>query len=106
MGAVSVEHASGKGSGDENFPVGSFLIAKRHRPHVMAYYRFARNADDIGDAPDLASEEKLRRLNRMAAVLDGAAGDDAPSATAMRASLAVTGIDPAHCHDQIGRAHV
>lgn len=99
MGAVSVEHASGKGSGDENFPVGSLLIARKLRPHVMAYYRFARNADDIGDAPDLPSEEKLRRLDRMAAVLDGDGGEDAPSATAMRKSLAETGIDPAHCHD-------
>ncbi|HMA49913.1 MAG TPA: squalene synthase HpnC [Magnetospirillaceae bacterium] len=99
MGAVSVEHASGKGSGDENFPVGSLLIAKRLRPHVMAYYRFARNADDVGDAPDLTSEEKLRRLDRMGAVLDGADGEDAPSAAAMRKSLAETGLDPAHCHD-------
>ena len=99
MGAVSVEHASGKGSGDENFPVGSLLIAKRLRPHVMAYYRFARNADDVGDAPDLSSEEKIRRLDRMGAVLDGDAGDDAPSAAAMRVSLAETGLDPAHCHE-------
>ena len=99
MDAVSVEHASGKGSGDENFPVGSYLIAKRLRPHVMAYYRFARNADDVGDAPDLSSEEKLRRLNRMGEVLDGAPGDDAPSAAAMRKSLQETGIDPAHCHE-------
>jgi len=99
MGAVSVEHASGKGSGDENFPVGSLLIAKRLRPHVMAYYRFARNADDVGDAPDLSAEEKIRRLDRMGAVLDGAPGDDAPSSVAMRASLKETGIDPAHCHE-------
>jgi farnesyl-diphosphate farnesyltransferase len=99
MGAVSVEHASGKGSGDENFPVGSFLIARRLRPHVMAYYRFARNADDVGDAPDLSAEEKIRRLDRMGAVLDGASGDDAPSAAMMRKSLQETGIDPAHCHD-------
>jgi squalene synthase HpnC len=95
----SVEHASGKGSGDENFPVGSLLIAKQMRPHVMAYYRFARNADDVADASDLAPEEKIRRLDRMGAVLDGAGGDDAPSAAAMRVSLAATGIDPAHCHD-------
>jgi farnesyl-diphosphate farnesyltransferase len=99
MTAVSVEHASGKGSGDENFPVGSLLIAKRLRPHVMAYYRFARNADDVGDAPDLSSEEKIRRLDRMGAVLDGAPGEDAPSAAAMRKSLQETGIDAAHCHE-------
>lgn len=97
--AMTVEHASGKGAGDENFPVGSWLIAKRLRPHVMAYYRFARNADDVADADDLSAEEKLRRLDRMAAVLDGAAGEDAPAAAAMRRSLAETKIDPVHCHD-------
>jgi farnesyl-diphosphate farnesyltransferase len=97
--AMTVEHASGKGAGDENFPVGSHLIAKRYRRHVMAYYRFARNADDVADASDLSSDEKLRRLDRMAVVLEGAAGDDAPSAVAMRASLAETKIDAAHCHE-------
>lgn len=96
---ATIEHASGKGSGDENFPVGSFLIAKRLRPHVMAYYRFARNADDVADAPDFDASEKIARLDRMAAVLDGAPGEDAPSAAMMRLSLLETGINPAHCHD-------
>jgi len=98
----SVEHASGKGSADENFPVGSILIAKKWRPHVMAYYRFARNADDVSDASDLSAEEKIRRLDRMGEVLDGAPGEDAPAARAMRASMQATGIDPAHCHDLLG----
>ena len=95
----TVEHASGKGESDENFPVGSLLIAKRLRPHVMAFYRFARNADDIADAPDLSAAEKLRRLDRMAAVLDGTIGDDAPSAVMMRESLAQTRITGQHCHE-------
>lgn len=94
---ANIEHASGKGSGDENFPVGSLLIAAPYRPHVHAYYRFARNADDIADAADLSPMEKLRRLDRMAEVLVGGAGEDAPAALAMRASLAETGIDQAHC---------
>jgi farnesyl-diphosphate farnesyltransferase len=96
---ATIEHASGKGSGDENFPVGSLLIAKPLRPHVMAYYRFARNADDVADAPDLDASEKIARLDRMGSVLDGAPGADAPSAAMMRLSLLETGIDPAHCHD-------
>lgn len=99
MAGATVEHASGKGRGDENFPVGSFLIAAQLRRHVHAYYRFARNADDVADAADLEPAEKLARLDRMAAVLDGAAGDDAPAAVAMRQSLQETGIDPAHCHE-------
>src|SRR5262249_23584400 len=69
----TVETPSGKGRGDENFPVGSFLIRRDLRRHVHAFYRFAREADDVADNPALAPEEKLRRLDRMAAALDGAA---------------------------------
>ena len=88
---AGVETPSGKGSGDENFPVGSWLIRRELRPHVHAFYRFARQADDIADNPaSLAADEKLRRLDRMGAVLDGAPGDDAPAAAAMRASLKET----------------
>lgn len=95
----SVETWSGKDRGDENFPVGSWLISRDLRPHVHAFYRFARNADDIADSPVLAADEKLRRLDRMAAILDGAPGGDSPSAAAMRASLAATGVTSQHCHD-------
>jgi farnesyl-diphosphate farnesyltransferase len=97
--AETVEAPSGKGRGDENFPVGSWLIRRDLRVHVHAFYRFARNADDIADSPVLSAVEKIRRLDRMGAVLDGAHGDDAPAAAAMRASLAATGITAQHCHD-------
>jgi len=96
---ASVETPSGKGSGDENFPVGSWLIRRELRPHVHAFYRFARQADDIADNPHLSPDEKLRRLDRMGQVLGGAAGDDAPAAVAMRASLEETRLTPQHCHD-------
>ena len=72
--AASVEAWSGKDRGDENFPVGSWLIRRDLRVHVHAFYRFARNADDIADSPVLAADDKLRRLDRMAAILDGARG--------------------------------
>jgi hydroxysqualene synthase len=98
-GSASVEAWSGKDRGAENFPVGSWLIRRDLRVHVHAFYRFARNADDIADSPVLAAEDKLRRLDRMAAVLDGAPGDDSPAAAAMRASLATTGVTAQHCHD-------
>src|SRR5713101_1719280 len=101
--AATVEMPSGKGRGDENFPVGSWLIRRDLRSHVHAFYRFARNADDIADNPTLAAEDKLRRLDRMAAILDGApgtkAGDESPAASAMRESLAATGVTAQHCHD-------
>jgi farnesyl-diphosphate farnesyltransferase len=95
----AVEHPSGKDRGGENFPVGSWLIRPALRPHMHAFYRFARIADDVADAPDLSPADKLRRLDRMASVLDGAPGGDAPAAAAMRTSLAATGVPPAHCHE-------
>src|SRR5438552_8547909 len=97
--AAIVETPSGKGRSGENFPVGSWLIRRDLRPHVHAFYRFARNADDIADNPALSPYDKVRRLDRMAAILDGAPGSDSPAASAMRASLAETGVTPQHCHD-------
>ena len=99
-GAVSnVETPSGKWRGAENFPVGSLLIRRDLRPHVHAFYRFARNADDIADNPGLSAEDKIRRLDRMAEILDGASREDSPSATAMRESLIETAVPAQHCHD-------
>ncbi|GGY46228.1 squalene/phytoene synthase family protein [Parvularcula lutaonensis] len=88
---ADIEAASGKGAGDENFPVGSFLIAPPLRPHVKAYYDFARGADDIGDDPDLDGEEKIRRLEAYRQVLHGEAkGLTKPEA--LRRSLLATGV--------------
>jgi squalene synthase HpnC len=95
----TVETPSGKGRGGENFPVGSWLIRRDLRPHVHAFYRFARNADDIADNPELTPDDKLRRLDRMADILEGAPGSDSPTAAAMHASLADTGTTAQHCHD-------
>jgi len=97
--SATVETPSGKHAQDENFPVGSWLIRRDLRPHVHAFYRFARQADDVADNPQLTAEEKLHRLDRMRAVLQGAPGGDAPAAAAMRASLRETGVTPQHCFD-------
>jgi squalene synthase HpnC len=99
---ASVETPSGKGAGDENFPVGSFLIARPLRPHVAAYYAFARAIDDIADNPELAPEEKLERLDAM----DHALCEDTPEprfakARALRRSLLATGVDFAHARDLV-----
>jgi len=96
---ATVETPSGKAARDENFPVGSWLIRAELRPHVHAFYRFAREADDIADNPALTADEKVRRLDRMGEVLEGGRGDDAPSARAMRDSLIETGVTAQHCHD-------
>jgi squalene synthase HpnC len=93
-GVAGIETPSGKGAGDENFPVGSFLLPARLRPHVARYYAFARAIDDIADNPDLAAEDKVARLDRMAAAVLGEAEGDPALATAerLRASLAETGV--------------
>ena len=96
---TSVETWSGKDRGDENFPVGSVLIRKALRPHVHAFYAFARNGDDIADSPDLAAEDKVARLDRMEAVLLGRAEEGSPSAVTLRASLAETGVSPVHSQE-------
>lgn len=97
--AASVEEWSGKDRGDENFPVGSFLIAARLRPAVHAFYAFARNADDIADSPALAADDKIARLDTMEAVLTGGQSGGSPSAASLRASLAQTGTTDRHARD-------
>ncbi len=96
---MNVETWSGKGRADENFPVGSILVSARLRPHIHAFYAFARNADDIADAPDLAPADKLDRLDIMQAVLIGHREDGSPSATGLRRSLAATGVTDRHARD-------
>ena len=98
----SVETWSGKGRHDENFPVGSVLIRPELRPHVHAFYAFARNADDIADSPDLPAEDKLRRLDVMEDVLLGRADEGSPSGLGLRNSLAETGVTSQHALDLLG----
>ena len=94
--AATVETWSGKDRGDENFPVGSALISARMRPHIHAFYAFARNADDIADSPVLAAADKVARLDVMEDVLLGRREAGSPSALRLRASLAETGVVADH----------
>lgn len=98
-GKPSVEAWSGKDKADENFPVASLLIAKPLRAHVHAYYGFARNADDISDSTILSPEEKLERLQAMEDVLTGTKQEGSPSAAALRASLAQSGVPDIHARE-------
>jgi hydroxysqualene synthase len=96
---IDVETWSGKDRHDENFPVGSVLIARKYRDPIHRYYTFARNADDIADSPILSPQDKIARLDIMEGVLLGRRQDGSPSALALRASLAETGVTSKHATD-------
>ncbi|MBQ0824095.1 squalene/phytoene synthase family protein [Microvirga terrae] len=69
---------------DENFPVASLVLSREHRDAVLAFYGFARTADDIADAPELGAAEKLTRLDALEQAL--VAGDtDIPEAARLHA---------------------
>lgn len=100
---MSIETPSGKGAKDENFPVGSFLLPKKLRPHIARYYAFARAIDDIADNPDLSADEKVLRLNAMDEAVQGKRGDEPglETAVAMHKSLVETNITSRHCSDLV-----
>jgi len=102
-GGGEIETPSGKGAGDENFPVGSFLLPARLRPHVATYYAFARTIDDIADNPDLAPDDKVHRLGRFEAAVAGAEEGDPALGTAhsLRRSLGETGVSVRQATDLI-----
>ena len=89
---------SGKTERDENFPVASVVIARRCRVPILAFYRFARAADDVADHPRLAQGEKLAALNLLEATLLGRT-DAADDAVPLRRALADTGLTPDHALD-------
>lgn len=97
----SVETPSGKDTAYENFPVGSWLLPGHLRPHIAAFYAFARAADDIADNPGLAAADKVERLDAFEEALMGRDSDTPSLAKAhtMRESLAETGVEPRHCVD-------
>ena len=71
MSLDAAQHRSGKGSGDENFPVASWLVAKPHRRPILAFYEFVRIADDIADHATLPPDEKLAHLDSLEGSLLG-----------------------------------
>jgi squalene synthase HpnC len=97
-GATAADLASGKGHTDENFPVASKLVAARYRAPIMAFYRFARLADDIADHETASADEKLARLEAMYAGIVGTS-DAEPSAVALRAAMAERRLDSVHALD-------
>ncbi|MDD9878106.1 MAG: squalene synthase HpnC [Magnetovibrio sp.] len=99
----AVETPSGKDAAYENFPVGSWLLPARLRPHIARFYRFARAIDDIADNPELDAQVKIERLQGFedAILGHGDAGDAFATAHRMRESLAETGVPAQHCRDLI-----
>ncbi|SEC06982.1 squalene synthase HpnC [Rhizobiales bacterium GAS188] len=92
------ETRSGKSHHDENFPVASRLVRQRHRAPILAFYRFARAADDVADHPALSSDRKLALLDGLGAALDGRGPSD-PEVEPLRHALKERELTPRHAHE-------
>jgi squalene synthase HpnC len=92
------ELRSGKTHRDENFPVASWIIHRRHRALILAFYNFVRTADDIADHPKLDASVKLAYLDLLEAELLGK-GDTQPEAVNLRRALAERSMPPRHALD-------
>ncbi|CAN5366919.1 squalene synthase HpnC [soil metagenome] len=95
MTVTTATLASGKGHKDENFPVASVLLKREHRAPVMAFYRFARAADDIADNETASAHDRLALLAAMRSTLAGTSNLDA-EALALRETLDARGLSPRH----------
>ena len=95
MTASAATLASGKGHKDENFPVASFMLKREHRAPVMAFYHFARAADDVADNEQAPAAERLALLGAMRSTLAGTS-DTNPEALALRGVLADYKLSPQH----------
>jgi hydroxysqualene synthase len=82
----------------ENFPVASVLIAPKHRATILAFYRFARGADDVADSPSLGPDAKLAKLDLFEATLTGRS-EAVEAALPLRAALAGQKLSPCHALD-------
>jgi squalene synthase HpnC len=82
----------------ENFPVASWLLKPAARAPILAFYRFARAADDIADDADGDPAQRLARLEDMRATIAGEAEAD-PASLALRAAMADRRLAPAHALD-------
>lgn len=80
---------AGKTAADESFPV-AWLLPPTARPAVHAYYAFARTADDVADAPDIAPADKLAQLDALGANVRSGSG--APVAVRLHHVLTARGL--------------
>lgn len=96
----SVMAPPGRTRKSENFPVASRLLWRRERAKVLAFYAFARAADDVADDPRLTAGEKLFRLRGFEEGLEGPGG--APEAAGLRAALGADAASLSHARDLLG----
>lgn len=98
MSLDAAQHRSGKGSGDENFPVASWVVAAPHRRPILSFYEFVRIADDISDHATMKPADKLALLDSLEGSLLGHNTDNAAGVT-LRAALAERNLSPQHAQD-------
>ena len=85
---MSAPPRPGKTPKDENVRLAPALLPAGSREPVLAFWRFARHADDIADDPALDRAEKLARLDALGEGLR--IGKGPPEAEALRHALAGT----------------
>jgi squalene synthase HpnC len=100
MSLGEADAQASKTENEENFPVASRLIAPQHRATIVAFYRFARKADDIADHPHMPPQAKLEALDALQACLDGESFSE-PEGVTLRATLAAHSLSPVHARDLI-----
>jgi squalene synthase HpnC len=98
MSLDAAQHRSGKGSGDENFPVASWVVAPPHRRPILSFYEFVRIADDIADHASMLPQDKLAHLDSLEGSLLGHNLDN-PAGVTLRAALAERNLSPQHAQD-------
>ncbi len=82
----------------ENFPVASWLLKPAARAPILAFYRFARTADDIADDAGADPATRRARLDDMRATIAGEAEAEA-TALALREVMADRRLDATHALD-------
>jgi squalene synthase HpnC len=90
--------APSKTHNGENFPVASILIAPQCRAVILAYYQFARGADDVADNGFLSPQQKLDGLDAFEATLTGKS-ESVAAALPLRAALAQRRLSARHALD-------
>ena len=95
---TAAEVRSGKTHRDENFPVATLMIARRHRAPILAFYNFVRAADDVADNPTLTGGKKLALLDQLEDALLGRSEIES-AGVALRAALQQRSLSPRHAQD-------